>query len=63
MVEAVGPGSISNLIRGRMSSEKSVRTVATRVTPSSSGYSFVMRARGYLLGNDVSESTRHNEPI
>ena len=31
MIEAVGPGSIINLTRGRMSSEEVVRTVAIRV--------------------------------
>ena len=60
---AAGPGSITNLTMGRMSSEDAVRTVATRVTPSSPRCSLVMRARGHLLGGDVSEAIRHNEPI
>ena len=46
-----------------MSSEDAVRTVATRVTPSSPGCSLVMRARDHLLGGDVSEAIRHNESI
>ena len=56
VVETVSPGSITNLIRGRMSLEEAVRTIATRVIPSFPGCSFVMQTRDHLLGGDVSES-------
>jgi len=52
----------NTLIRGRMSSDEAVRSVTTRITLSSPGCSFVMRARSYLHTGVVSERRKQSEP-